>query len=110
MKVIFGDEALQEIYETGSTKNSKYKILCRDKKFVSRYIMAIDTMKTLGSTKDLTVFSFFHYEKLKYQKNKIKSSIRIISNRVERLLFFESEDGIEIFLIELDNTHYGKKK
>jgi hypothetical protein len=29
---------------------------------------------------------------------------------VERLLFTETEDGIEVELIEIDNTHYGNKK
>ncbi len=29
---------------------------------------------------------------------------------VERLLFTETEDGVEVELIEINNTHYGNKK
>jgi hypothetical protein len=29
---------------------------------------------------------------------------------VERLLFKETKDGIEVELIEIDSTHYGNKK
>ena len=29
---------------------------------------------------------------------------------VERLLFRETDDGIEVELIEIDSTHYGNKK
>lgn len=38
------------------------------------------------------------------------SSIRIVQNRVERLLFTENENKIEITLLKLDTTHYGNKK
>lgn len=42
-------------------------------------------------------------------------SIRIIHlldylRYVHRLLFTETEDGIEVELIEIDDTHYGNKK
>ena len=38
------------------------------------------------------------------------SSVRIMNNRVERLLFRELENGICITIIELNTTHYGNKK
>ena len=38
------------------------------------------------------------------------SSVRIFNNRVERLLFRETETGLEITLIELNDDHYGNKK
>ena len=51
--------------------------------------------------------SFLHYEKLKYNN---LSSVRVLNNRIERLLFKELEDGIEITVIELNSDHYGNKK
>lgn len=44
MNVIFIDNALQELYETGKTKDSRYKKLCRNKSFVGDYIGVIDLM------------------------------------------------------------------
>lgn len=66
-------------------------------------------MYDVESTEELKYFSFLHYEKLKYQK-KPKSSVRLVNGMVERLLFTETDDGIEVELLEIDNTHYGNKK
>jgi len=33
-----------------------------------------------------------------------------VNGLVERLLFSETDDGIEVELIEIDSTHYGNKK
>jgi hypothetical protein len=55
----------------------------------------------------LKEYSFLHYEKLKHIS---LSSVRIINGRVERLLFKETEDGIQISLIEINENHYGNKK
>lgn len=44
MNVIFIDNALLELYETGKTKDNHYKKLCRDKNFVEDYIGVIDLM------------------------------------------------------------------
>lgn len=47
----------------------------------------------------------------KYSKDSMNlSSVRVLNGRVERLLFRELEDGIEITIIELNNDHYGNKK
>ncbi len=51
-----------------------------------------------------------HYEKLRHQKDKPISSVRLVNGLVERLLFSETDDGIEVELIEIDSTHYGNKK
>lgn len=48
-------------------------------------------------------FSFLHYEKLKYQVEQ-RNSVRIIIGMAERLLFTETDDGIEVELIEIDST------
>lgn len=60
--------------------------------------------------KTLAPISYLHYEKLKYQKDDPKSSVRLVNGMVERLLFRETDDGIEVELIEIDSTHYGNKK
>lgn len=107
MNVIFIDNALQELYETGKTKDSRYKKLCRNKSFVEDYIGVVDLMVSVDKVDELKTYSFLHYEKLKHRP---ESSVRIDNGRVERLLFTEHEDGIEVRLIEIDSTHYGNKR
>ena len=67
-------------------------------------------MYNVESTEELKPFSFLYYEKLKYQRGEPKSSVRLVNGMVERLLFVETDDGIEVELIEIDSTHYGNKK
>ena len=110
MKVIFRDVALSELYETGKTKDRKYKQVCKNRKLVDGYIRAVGIMYNVDSTDDLKPISFLHYEKLKYQHGEPKSSVRLVNGMVERLLFTETADGIEVELIEIDSTHYGNKK
>ena len=60
MKITFKDEALSELYETGKTKDSKYKRLCKDNRLVEGYRLErygckhIDTLQrvltALGAT------------------------------------------------------------
>lgn len=107
MNVIFVDEALEELYETGSTKDSRYKKLCRNRKFVEAYMLVIETFLATEKTNDLKMFSFLHYEKLRHRQ---QSSVRILNGFVERLIFTEHSDGIEVQLIEIDSNHYGKKR
>lgn len=107
MKIIFGDEALSELYETQKTNDRKYKKICKDKKLVDGYIRAVNTMYNVESTEELKLFSFLHYEKLTKDP---RNSIRLVNGKVERLLFTETDDGIEVNLIEIDSTHYGNKK
>lgn len=107
MKITFKDEALSELYETGKTKDRKYKQLCKNKKLVDGYIRAVSIMYRTETTRELREYSFLHYEKLVHDP---RSSIRIVNGKVERLLFTETEDGVEVELIEIDSTHYGNKK
>ena len=109
MRIIFKDEALSELYESGRTEDNKYKKMCRNKKLIAGYQRAVSIMYDVDSTEDLRPFSFLHYEKLKYLKEPL-SSVRLVNGMVERLLFTETEDGIEIELVEIDSTHYGNKK
>ena len=109
MKIIFKDEALSELYSNGKTEDRKYKKLCKNKKLVEGYQRAVSIMYDVDSTEELRPFSFLHYEKLKYMKEPY-SSVRLVNGMVERLLFTETEDGIEVELLETDSTHYGNKK
>lgn len=106
MKIIFKDDALSELYETGKTKDSRYKRLCKDKKLINGDIRAVSIMLRTDTTKELREYSFLHYEKLAHDP---RSSVRIVNGRIERLLFAEKEGGIEVELIEIDSTHYGNK-
>lgn len=106
MKVHFKDKALSELYETGKTKDRKYKLMCRNKKLVDGYIRAVGIMYNVETTFELGLYSFLHYEKLRKDP---RSSVRLVNGLVERLLFTETDDGIEVELIEIDSTHYGGK-
>ena len=110
MRVIFKEDALRELYETGKTKERKYKLVCKKKKLVEGFQRAVSIMYDVESTEQLRIFSFLHYEPLKYQDKEPKSSLRLVNGMVERLIFTETKDGIEVELIEIDSTHYGNKK
>lgn len=107
MKIFFKEDALVELYETGKTKDSKYKKLCRNKKLVDGYIRAVSTMYSVETTDELHQYSFLHYEKLKHHQN--RSSVRLVNGMIERLIFTETDEGIEVELLEIDSTHYGNK-
>lgn len=109
MNIIFKEDALVELYETGKTKDSKYKKLCRNKKLVDGYIRAVSTMYNVESTDELHQYSFLHYEKLKHQTEANRSSVRLVNGMIERLIFTETDEGIEVELLEIDSTHYGNK-
>lgn len=109
MVVTFKDPCLSELFTSGTTKDGKYKKLCRNKKLVRGYIRAVEVMYAVESTEQLRHFSFLHYEKLKHQHGENRSSVRILNGAVERLIFTETNDGIEVELIEIDSTHYGNK-
>ncbi len=106
MNVIFLDKALEELYCDGKTTSKKYKKLCKNAKLVAGYQRAVKALYEVDCTKDLKEISFLHYEKLKKDK---RSCLRILNGEIERLLFYETKNGIEVELIEIDNTHYGTK-
>lgn len=107
LNIIFKDASLEEIYLYGTTSDKRYRKLCRSKSFVSAFQRVIRTMESVENTSQLSGFSYLHYEKLKYR---LQSSVRIKNDMVERLLFTETEDGLEIELIEINRDHYGNKK
>ncbi|MCF0208765.1 MAG: hypothetical protein HUK07_04880 [Bacteroidaceae bacterium] len=109
MNVNITDDELKDYITTGKS-NGKYKKLSRDRKFSEKLVNIYTLMRSVPNTEALKMYSFLHYEKLRHQKEDNLSSVRIMNGRVERLLFNETDDGIEITIIELNETHYGNKK
>ena len=104
MKVTFEDTELENLVL--NHKSKKYKKYQRDGKFLDALDRVYFTMQSQKTASDLKHYSYLHYEQLKHVG---MSSVRVINGRVERLLFHELEDGIEISLIEIDETHYGQR-
>lgn len=109
INIIFADRDIEELYIAGTCSKAIYNKLCRDKSFYLSLVRVIETIRYSDNIEMLKGISYLHYEKLRYE-NFGKSSVRIKNGRVERLIFTENENGIEITLIELDTTHYGNKK
>ena len=105
MKVEISDDDLKELIETGH--NNKYKRYSKDKRFMEGLARAYKLMLAVEKARGQIAYSFLHYERLR--NNAELSSVRVVNGRVERLLFRETEDGIEITIIELNNDHYGNK-
>jgi plasmid maintenance system killer protein len=106
MQVNISDKDLEELILTG--KNNKYKLYSKDKRFMKGLARAYKIMQIVANAEGLRPYSFLHYEKLAHKVN--LSSVRVMNGRVERLLFNEINDGIEITIIELNSNHYGNKK
>ena len=106
MEVNFKDEALRELYFTGKTKDRKYVKVCRNKKLADGFRKAVDIMRDADVVSELKYYSFLHYEQLRYNG---ASSVRIVNGMVERLIFTETSNGLEVELIEIDSTHYGSR-
>lgn len=107
MKIFFKDDDLNEFCSTGKSKKNIYKKYVRDKAFMTALQDVISALVLASSTKTLP--SFLHYEKLTHNRSG-QSSVRIMNGRVERLIFTENAEGIEIVLLELNSEHYGNKK
>ena len=104
MKVTFEDIELEKlVLEHQSRKYKKYQ---RDSRFLAALDRVYFIMQTEKDSVSLGQYSFLHDEKLKRIN---MSSVRVMNGRVERLLFHEYENGIEISLIEIDDTHYGQR-
>ncbi|MCR4738286.1 MAG: hypothetical protein K5846_09050 [Bacteroidales bacterium] len=107
MIVDFADDDLKELIEYG--KNNKYKRLSKDKGFCTALVSVYNRLLSVENANELKQFSSLHYEKLKYDRSG-QSSVRIQNGRVERLIFEEFDGGIKIVLLELNESHYGRKK
>ena len=80
----------------------------RDKVLMDGLQRAVRIMKSVNNVEDLKLYSYLHYEQLRYQLSGL-SSVRLANGRVHRLLFIEEEDRITLTLVELDETHYGNR-
>lgn|SRR5690554_323406 len=109
IKVFFEDCDLEEYVLEGRSKIKPYKDYAKIKKFTSSLQTVIEVIRSVNNASELQNFSFLKYEKLKHGLSGL-SSVRVMNNRVERLIFRETEEGIVITILELDNTHYGNKK
>ena len=107
MKILFEDTGIEELIKNGSSK--KYKKIAKNKAFVEDLRVVYSILLSANKTADLAKYKSLHYEKLKYNMSGF-SSVRISFTKVERLIFRELSDGVEIVLIEIDDTHYGNKK
>ena len=105
MQVIFDDKDLEQLIMVGN--NHKYRKYSKDARFMQALARMYKIMTAVADAKALSTFSYLHYERL---KGIDISSVRVMNNRVERVLFKETENGIVITIIDLDNTHYGNKK
>ncbi len=106
MKIYFEDKDLEELINTG--QNRKYRKYARDPEFMRNLRQVYHYFKSLDSATLLGQYGRLNYKKLKHQYSG-KSCVRVMHNRVERIIFKELENGIVINILELDNTHYGNK-
>ena len=105
MNVLMTDD-LKELYLTG--KNKVYRDVERNPELLKGFTRAVDAMMASATLNQLKTLSFLHYEQLKHQYSGF-SSVRLSNRYVHRLLFIESQNGIEVRLIKIDDTHYGNK-
>lgn len=91
---VFMDQELLDLYQSGKSK--RYKEVERNRELLDGFKRAVGLMMTVS-------------EQLKYEWSG-KSSVRISNRYVHRLIFTETNDGLEVELIEIDNTHYGNKR
>lgn len=109
MDIVFEDKSLQEIYEYGETKDRKYVKYARDKRFVSKLVRQIDSIRAAASYDVLEKIAPLHYERLRHDYSGL-SSFRVGNEYVERVLCKEHKEYLELTIIKLDDTHYGNKK
>ena len=101
------DQELLDLYQSGKSK--RYKEVERNRELLDGFKRAVGLMMTVSDVGELKGFSYLHYEQLKYEWSG-KSSVRLSNRYVHRLIFTETNDGLEVELIEIDNTHYGNKR
>ena len=100
-------EELQELYSTGKSK--RYKDVVRNPVLYQGFVRAVGVMLLAKDIDTLRNVSTLHYERLKYNYSGY-SSVRLSNSYVHRLLFTESENGLKVELIQIDDTHYGNKR
>lgn len=89
MIVVVEDSDLFELITTG--KNRTYRNVEKDKVLMDGLQRAIRIMKSVNNIEDLKLYSYLHYEKLRYHLSG-QSSVRLANGRVHRLLFIEEDE------------------
>ena len=105
MNVLMNQDLLG-LYQSGKSK--RYQDVERNRELLEGFIRAVNTMVMANNVKELREFCYLHYEQLKYQWSGY-SSVRLSNRYVHGLIFKETADGLEVELMEIDNTHYGNK-
>ena len=103
------DLALQELIQNREGTSKQYKSIANNSTLYSGLIRAYQVLESVDSVDELRVYSFLHYERLKYGYSGL-SSVRLDNRYVHRLIFQEIDDYITLKLITIDDTHYGNKK
>ena len=109
VKVYFEDSDLEEYVQEGKSNVKPYKDYAKDRRFTQKLQEVVSVMASVDFASELSNYSYLKYEKLKHAYSG-SCSVRIMNKRVERLIFRETEDGLEITIIDLNDTHYGNKK
>lgn len=105
MRVLMNQDLL-ELFQTGRSK--RYREVARSRDLMVGFTRAVKTMMTVNDVDELSRFSYLHYEQLKHQWSGY-SSVRLSNSYIHRLIFRETTDGLQVELIEIDDTHYGNK-
>ncbi len=100
-------DELYVLYTTG--KSRRYGNVAENRQLMSGFIRAVQTMEYVEDVSELKKFSYLHYEQLRYEYAGY-SSVRLSNSYVHRLIFKELEGGIQVELLEIDDTHYGNKR
>jgi proteic killer suppression protein len=87
MNIEFDNAALEELYTTGTTKDSQYKKLPKD--IVKRFIKVVNYLKAARRLEDLFLIKSLHYEKKKGDLNGVDA---VWINYQYRLFFYSSPD------------------
>lgn len=104
MNIEFEDQALENLYMTGTTNDKQYKRLPQD--IIKRYVKVVNYMRAANRIEDLFRISSLHYEK---KQGDLKGMEAVWINDQYRLLFRSSpdDDGIIVnaLLTEI-SKHY----
>ena len=95
MKVEFEKEYLRELYETGKTKDKKYRF---QHQVLNGYLKCIKALDAAIQIEELFRYNALRYEKLKGDKKEL-SSLRI--NNQYRLEFREILNPSNVFQVEI---------
>lgn len=104
MNIEFDNAALEELYTSGATQDSRYKRLPKD--IVKRYVKVVNYLKAVRRLEDLFLIKSLHYEKKKGDLNGVDA---VWINDQYRLFFYSTPDDsgiiVNVLLFEI-SKHY----